>query len=1041
MLRRSNVEVPRARELPSARFLAARARISARPPNSVKHGIRTKLESRAESMTCPDAFSPGPALAAFDRQIGTGWPKCQKMWSERSWNLLCNERLIPKNFASNGIPTPRVWYDRPAALRGCPIDGPYQGYVVIGRPRRAAPTSVAREQRAMSRKENLVEIAVMAPIPRPLTYRVPPRLEVRAGQRVFVPLGRRRAQGIVLEPVVKMAAGVEAKDILEIVDPEPLLSPELLTLGLWIAEYYVAPPGEVFRTMLPLLQETRRAERLEITALGRTRLEYLIERLCDAATAGTAMPRGTGVPPVGDSSPAREDAAPAGEESPPSIEGIASAGDAGTADSLDRERQFLEALAKRALAMHIARKQYGADVVERAQHEGWAELHNVEEKRARRTVLSVRLSGPLPEHLPKLSKGARRILDALAAPATQPGSQLRDHRPLLKSAKGSITQLRQLEMAGLVSIEDRSAFGPPVTPDAEAEDEFGTPIDGSRFELTAEQAAAFGDLAERLDARRFSTALVYGVTGSGKTELYLRLISRALEQSRAALMLVPEIALTPAVRALFISRFGSEVAVLHSALARGERHQAWWRAAHGEARVVLGTRSAIFAPVANLGLVIVDEEHDASYKQDETPRYHGRDVAVVRARLAGALCVLGSATPSLESYWNAERGKYALAKLAGRVAGRPLATVEVVDMRAEFRQTFSKIPVSRRLQAEIETQLARREQTIILLNRRGYSWYLLCRSCGQSPECVNCSISLTYHRAEHRLICHYCGYSIPVPSRCPACQSEFIYYVGEGTEKIEDKFRELFPTARVERLDRDVARRPGHFERVLGRFRRGEIDILIGTQLVSKGHDFPGVTLVGVVSADQGLRLPDFRAAERTFQLLTQVAGRSGRGATPGRVLVQTFYPEHYAIRLAADQNYEGFFVKEMRFRRMMRYPPVTALARVVAQHSKLEKAVEAARHIERYFKRAVPGAGEDDIEPAPSSEPAPRLGPFRFAVLGPGPAPLARIQGRHRIQFLIKAASRTELNRLLGGLALHLEAERVPPPSVLIDMDPVSVM
>ena len=873
-------------------------------------------------------------------------------------------------------------------------------------------------------KDNLVEVAVMAPIPRPLTYRVPPRLEVRAGQRVFVPLGRRRAQGIVLEPIAKMAAGIEAKDVLDVVDPEPLLSPELLTLGLWIAEYYVAPPGEVFRGMLPLLQETRRAERLEITQLGRTRLEYLVERLCDATLARAEAP---GTP---------------GDESP-----------ADAAEALDRERQFLEALVKRPLAIPVAQKHYGADVVERAQQERWAELHNVEEKRARRTVLSVRLAGPLPEHLPKLSRGARRILDALAAPAAKPespaGSDARDHRPLLKSAKGSIANLRQLEMAGLVSIEDCSAFGPPAAPDADAESEFGAPVDSSRFELTAAQAAAFNDLSARLDARKFSSTLLYGVTGSGKTELYLRLITRALEQNRAALMLVPEISLTPAVRALFISRFGKDVAVLHSGLARGERHQAWWRAARGEARVVLGTRSAVFAPVANLGLVIVDEEHDASYKQDETPRYHGRDVAVVRARLAGALCVLGSATPSLESYWNAERGKYALAKLAGRVAGRPLATVEVVDMRAEFRQTFSKVPVSRRLQTEIEAQLARREQTIILLNRRGYSWYLLCRSCGQSPECVNCSISLTYHRAEHRLVCHYCGYSIPVPSRCPSCQSEFIYYVGEGTEKIEDKFRELFPTARVERLDRDVARRPGHFEKVLGRFRRGEIDILIGTQLVSKGHDFPGVTLVGVVSADQGLRLPDFRAAERTFQLLTQVAGRSGRGTAPGRVLVQTFYPEHYAIRLAAEQNYEGFFAKEMRFRRMMRYPPVTALARIVAQHSKLEKAVEAARHVERYVKRALQGDGdrgsgpgqEGDAGSAPSGGPASRLGPFRFAVLGPGPAPLARIQGRHRIQFLIKAASRTELNRLLGGLALHLEAGRIPPPSVLIDMDPVSVM
>jgi primosomal protein N' (replication factor Y) (superfamily II helicase) len=822
-------------------------------------------------------------------------------------------------------------------------------------------------------KENLVEVAVMAAIPRPLTYRVPERLQVRTGQRVFVPLGKRRAQGIVLEPAARMAAGVEARDILEVIDPEPLLSPELLTLGLWIAEYYVAPAGEVFRAMLPLLRETRRVERLELTEAGRARLDELRK----AADAGAKS-----------------------------------------------ELNLLEELARRALSLDAAERRFGAETVERVQEEGWAEVRRVEERQARRTVLEVRLAGPLPERMPKLSPVARRILDALAArpePPDVPIGRGVDHRPLLKSARASLKHLRGLRDAGLVEIEDRSAFGTP--PVAAPESDFEEPAAAARFELTPAQSRAFDDLAARLEARRFSTVLLHGVTGSGKTEVYLRLIARALAQDRTAVMLVPEIALTPAVRTLFESRFGRDVAVLHSGLARGERHQAWWRAARGEARVVLGTRSAVFAPLPNLGLVIVDEEHEASYKQDETPRYHGRDVAVVRARLAGALAVLGSATPSLESYWNVEHGKYALARLEERVAGRPMAAVEIVDMRAEFRRTFSKIPVSRRLHEEIEAQLAGRAQTMILLNRRGYSWFLLCRSCGESPGCQNCSISLTYHRREHRLVCHYCGYSVSVPPRCPACGSEFIQYVGEGTEKIEDKFRELFPAARVERLDSDVARR-GHFERVLGAFRRGEIDILIGTQLISKGHDFPGVTLVGVVSADHGLRLPDFRAGERTFQLLTQVAGRAGRGESPGRVLVQTFYPEHYAIRLAAEQNYEAFFAKEMRFRRLMRYPPVVALARVLVQHAKLDRAAAVAKRIDAYLKRNA-AAGE----------------PAGFRVLGPGPAPLARIQGRHRIQFLIKAASRAELSRLLLSLADHCQAERIPPNSILIDMDPVSVM
>ncbi|HTU00919.1 MAG TPA: DEAD/DEAH box helicase family protein, partial [Candidatus Sulfotelmatobacter sp.] len=411
------------------------------------------------------------------------------------------------------------------------------------------------------KKENLVDVAVLAAVPRPLTYRVPAGIEVRAGQRVFVPLGKRRAQGIVLEPAHQMAAGLEARDILELIDPQPLLSPELLTLGLWIAEYYVAPVGEVFRAMLPLLKETRRAERLEITAQGRTRLE----ELCKAEQTGVA---GEGGPSF--------------------------------------ERGLLQQLGRRPLALESARRRFGVDLVERALCEGLAQVRQVEEKQTRRTVLAVRLAGPLPERLPRLSPVARRILDALAS---QPaGVKEHDHRPLLKAARGSIQHLRRLEEGGLVAIEDRSAYGAPaagtaghdgqavdseaIAPEPGADGRAAAPL-----ELTVPQSKAFADLAARLDAQKFSTVLLHGVTGSGKTEIYLRLIARALEQGRSAAMLVPEIALTPAVQALFVRRFGPEVAVLHSGLARGERHRAWWRAARGEARVALGTRSAVFAPL------------------------------------------------------------------------------------------------------------------------------------------------------------------------------------------------------------------------------------------------------------------------------------------------------------------------------------------------------------------------------------------------------------------------------------------------------------
>jgi primosomal protein N' (replication factor Y) len=808
---------------------------------------------------------------------------------------------------------------------------------------------------------SLVDVAVMAAIRHPLTYRAPDSMEVRAGQRVLVPLGTRKVMGVALQPVPRAAPGLKVREILRVLDREPLLSPELLTLGLWIAEYYLAPVGEVFPAMLPLRTETRRARLIQLAPQGREKLEEL------------------------------------------------------SAGLLEEERTGDEATLLRYLAEHpgaalegVRRKfQAGSpDLVSRVLAEGWVTVSEVERERGRREILAVRPAGPLPQPPTRLSPVARRILEAL-----ERQGPVDDHRELLKAARASLAHLKKLGEAGLIELGDSPASRPG--PDAAF---------SLARELTAAQSAVLQDLAQRLERRDFSVTLLHGITGSGKTEIYLRLIARCLEQGRSALMLVPEIALTPAVQALFLARFGKEVAVLHSGLSETERHDDWWRVRQGEARVAVGTRSAVFAPLENLGVVIVDEEHDTSYKQMETPRYHGRDVAVVRARLAKALVVLGSATPSLESYWNAREGKYHLCTLTERVEGRPLAAVEIIDMRQEFRLTHSQVPISRRLQEEMESQLRNRAQTMILLNRRGWSWFLLCRSCGETQRCVNCSISLTYHRREHRLICHYCGYSAEVPSCCPACGSEHLHYVGEGTEKIEQKFAELFPGARVERLDRDVARRVGYFRRVLSDFRQGKIDILVGTQLISKGHDFPGVTLVGVVSADTGLGLPDFRAAERAFQLLTQAAGRAGRGDAPGRVLVQTFYPEHYAIRFAAEQHYEGFYTKEIRFRRMMHYPPCAALANVLAQDTSLPQAARIAKQIGDFFT-SVEGASSG------------------LKVLGPSPAPLARIEGRYRIQFLLKASSRSYLNRLLRRLVDYCEQRGINPRSYVIDMDPLSIM
>ncbi|MDE3178047.1 MAG: primosomal protein N', partial [Acidobacteriota bacterium] len=613
----------------------------------------------------------------------------------------------------------------------------------------------------------------------------------------------------------------------------------------------------------------------------------------------------------------------------------------------------------------------------------------------------------------RVPRAAQRIIEALRAEGPA-----RDHRELLKSARTSLATLRKMERRGWVVLADSRTTD--FSSGAASRDDGTYPEAPSLpFVLTTGQATALETLAEKAGRNEFGVFLLHGVTGSGKTEIYLRLIAQCLERGKSAMLLLPEISLTPLIQSVFIERFGGRVALLHSGLSNAERQAAWWSVWRGEACVVLGTRSAVFAPLANLGLIVVDEEHDASYKQEETPRYHGRDVAVVRARLSGAMALLGSATPSLESYRNAQEGKYQLLTIAERVQGRPLADVEIVDMREEFRETRTQAPISRRLQQAIEAQLAARNQVMILLNHRGYSWFLLCRSCGEAVACVNCSVSLTYHRREQRCICHYCGHSAPVPERCPACGGEYLHYVGEGTEKIEDKLREMFPQARVERLDRDVARRAGSYQRILADFRQGRINILAGTQLIAKGHDFPGVTLVGIVSADMGLRLPDFRAAERTFQLLTQAAGRAGRGDAPGRVLVQTFYPGHYAIRFAADQNYAGFFSKEMVFRRMMHYPPVTALASIIAQNEKLEEAARIARQLGDALTRAAD----------------PRL----IRILGPNPAPLARIERRYRIQILLKASSRPHLNRVLRQ-AMD-ECRQIPARFVVIDVDPVSIM
>jgi len=431
------------------------------------------------------------------------------------------------------------------------------------------------------------------------------------------------------------------------------------------------------------------------------------------------------------------------------------------------------------------------------------------------------------------------------------------------------------------------------------------------------------------------------------------------------------------------------------------------------------TRSAAFAPVADLGLIIVDEEHDNSYKQEDTPRYHGRDVAVVRAQQAGAAVVLGSATPSLESRANVERGKYTLLELPERIAQRPLPAVEIIDMRQEFLETNQTSLFSRRLVDAVHEKLDAREQTVLLMNRRGYSSSVACRSCGERVQCINCAVALTWHRRDNRLLCHYCNYSMRVPAKCPQCGSEHIYFLGSGSERVEDELHRHFPSARVARLDRDTVATKRHYEQILGGFREGAFDILVGTQMIAKGHDIPNVTLVGVVSADVGLALPDFRAAERTFQLLTQVAGRAGRGALPGTVLIQTINPDHYAIRFAARQDYGGFYLKEMEYRGALRYPPFSALANVLVRAASKEDALRWSGEL----------AGLID----PKTE--------GLRVLGPAEAPVARLKNEYRYQLLVKSVSRPRLAETLKRLQAHALDNRWPATALVVDVDPMSLL
>jgi primosomal protein N' (replication factor Y) len=808
------------------------------------------------------------------------------------------------------------------------------------------------------------DVALPVPLDMVFTYCVPADAAPVLGGRVLVPFRQQRMTGIVVE-LHDRKPQVTAKNIITVLDPEPVLDELLLRLARWIADYYLAPVGEVCRTMLPLMAEFKRSIAYRITEHGQSALHL-------AGMSGSS---------------ARSQRTP--EEQMLEFQVLDYM--TGSDGNLVR-KQTLRSATK------VPRRILDGMVRKR-----WLSREDISAPQDAKRTIKIAL---LKSGEGKLNENQRTVVEALAAS----GSKL----PVdaLQALDVPRTTLGTLVRRGLVEIIEEAAEFTVSRAKARP-----SPFD---FDFTDAQKHALQRMREAVEARKFSGMLLHGVTGSGKTAVYLAVMRAVLDAGRSAILLVPEIGLTPAVAADLHQIFGEEVAILHSALSDRERAEQWHRIKRRDARIVVGTRSAVFAPVDDLALLIVDEEHDSSYKQEETPRYHARDIAVMRAKMANAVVVLGSATPSLESYFNAKKNKYALIEIPDRVEKRPLPEVETVDMRMEFQQTGHEQVISRKLSEEIAARLERREQVMVLLNRRGYSPVVLCRTCGKKLECSNCAIALTHHKREHKMVCHYCGYTAPVPKSCVHCGSEYVYFLGTGSEKLEELLHGMFPQARIARLDRDTVRGHQDFERTLSALNEGELDLLVGTQMIAKGHDIHGVTLVGVVGADVALGLPDFRAAERTFQLLTQVAGRAGRGQTPGKVVLQTYFQDHYAVQYAAQHDFIGFYEKELQFRSWMHYPPYSALANVLVRGDQLDEVLEWSGLLGKWFDQT-------------------RHETVR--VLGPAAAPIMRLKRDYRYHFILRSPSREKLNTTLRAMLVYAAQHKIPRTQVIVDMDALWLM
>ncbi len=812
------------------------------------------------------------------------------------------------------------------------------------------------------------EVVFNLPLDQTFTYTIPETLkdQVQPGVRVHVSFGTGKQTGYVVALTGESDSDLKLKPVLDVPDNEPLLSNSMLELTRWIAEYYQSGWGEVIRAALPAGLEEEIPEVFHLTGQGAEKLE-----------AGHAT---------------------------------------------KKEYLLLSALSgKGRRSIKQLRKQLGDQFHSASLHklrqrgDIAATLPSARSSAQFKLQKTVQVKTDLSsEEIDKLLSRAKKQKELFALIQKKPITLAE----LSKAWPGYSPLLSQLRQKGL--IETRQEKQERTWDASRAKKE--APTQAPPF--TIEQEKAYQKLGQHLKAERFACCLLEGVTGSGKTEIYMRCIEKSLEQGKSAIVLVPEIALTPQTAYRFRARFGNSVAILHSGLTNIERFLEWRRIRDGEVSIVVGARSAVFAPFEKLGVIIIDEEHDGSYKQDTSPRYHARDAAIVRARQENALVVLGSATPSLETRHNAGQGKYTHLKLDKRIGANLMPVVQMVDMRIERdkRKNFSIL--SRQLQRALGERLERGEQSFLFLNRRGTANYVLCKSCGFVFDCPHCSVSLTFHGTTRKLLCHYCSFTLPQPMDCPDCKGEVIRFSGFGTQKLEAETRKRFPKARIARLDRDTARKRSTFEDMFEKMNSGDIDILIGTQMITKGHDFPNVTLVGVVYADLSLHVPDFRSSERSFQLLTQVAGRAGRGEIPGEVIVQAHQLEHAIYPFVARHNYKGFFKHEMAMRERLHFPPYSRLA-VVEIEGEIERDTEAAVvELENVLRPLL----EAHIE---------------VELLGPSRAALYRLQDRFRWHLILRTDTHQPLQDILRALRADKTFQKLNAGKIkiTIDVDPLNML